>query len=131
MYKISVFTRSNVAAEYRKILENKEEPVRDFKCSATAHIENVGRTKADEDGLILLGDVLFGFLVLLLPNPNYGSENADGRNPNRPRRSRLCKIFERAIFDASLVPSLSVPRMISSLVSPSARFRSMGVARNA
>jgi hypothetical protein len=33
MYKISVFTRSNVAAEYRKILENKEEPVRDLSAA--------------------------------------------------------------------------------------------------
>jgi hypothetical protein len=32
-YKISVFTCSNVAAKYRKILENKEEPVRDLSAA--------------------------------------------------------------------------------------------------
>jgi hypothetical protein len=37
MYKISVFTCSNVAAKYRKILETKEEPVRDL--SAARHQE--------------------------------------------------------------------------------------------
>src|ERR1700721_84328 len=39
------------------------------------HIENVGRTKTDEYRLILLGDVLLGLAVLLLANPDLGSEN--------------------------------------------------------
>jgi hypothetical protein len=33
MYKIPVFTCSNVAAKYRKILENKEELVRDLNAA--------------------------------------------------------------------------------------------------
>ena len=42
-----------------------------------AHIEDIRRTKADEYGLILLGDVLLGLAVLLLANPDHRGENAD------------------------------------------------------
>jgi hypothetical protein len=49
-----------------------------FHASNFSHVLSIiGRTKADQYGLFLLGNVLFGYLVLLAAIPNHGSQDAD------------------------------------------------------
>ena len=46
-----------------------------------AHIEDVDGTESDEYGLILLGDVLLGFAVLLLAGADHRGKDADALLP--------------------------------------------------